>query len=80
MEKYCISLGNLGDGANVFLVGKQFKCECVKMIRNSDLQFKVVGRQPGLVGSKLNSCLKDREFESRTSNILDGYGVKAMPG
>ena len=39
-------------------------------------------RQSGLVGSELDSRPKDREFESRlvSSNILDGNGVKAMPG
>jgi hypothetical protein len=39
-----------------------------------------MGRKSGLVVSELDSQSKDCGFESRLIQILDGNGLKAMPG
>ncbi len=59
---------------------KAFSVVKLKYTFRQDIKIKWKGRKSGLVVSKLDSRSKDCGFESRLIKILDGNGLKAIPG
>ena len=55
-------------------------CAIPSLIIFYEVKYKLAGRKSGLVVSILDSRLEGRGFESHPILILNGNGVKAMPG